>query len=72
MKVNGGISIGNILTIIVLILSLAMGWGAMDSTLKSMEYKLVLKANKDVVDTHFLYIQKQLDEIKTMLEEKEK
>tara|TARA_Y100000310_G_C20508152_1_gene727434 strand:+ start:20 stop:244 length:225 start_codon:yes stop_codon:yes gene_type:complete len=70
IKVNGSISMGNILVIVTMVVSIAIGWATMNTSIQKMNGELSLKAEKDVVDTHFIYIQKQLDEIKTMIKEK--
>jgi hypothetical protein len=70
MKVNGNVSVGNILTIAVILLSVAVGWGSIQANVNDIDNMVKTKANKDVVDIQFLYIQKQLDEIKTLIKER--
>ena len=70
MKVNGNVSVGNILTIAVILLSVAVGWGSIQANVNDIDNMVKTKANKDVVDIQFLYIQKQLDEIKNLIKER--
>lgn len=70
MKMNGNVSVGNILTIAVILLSVAVGWGSIQANVNDIDKMVKTKANKDVVDIQFIYIQKQLDEIKTLIKER--
>tara|TARA_R100000501_G_C2609372_1_gene104375 strand:- start:821 stop:1045 length:225 start_codon:yes stop_codon:yes gene_type:complete len=70
IKVNGSISMGNILVIVTMVVSIAIGWAKMTSSVDKINGELQQKADKEVVQTHFIYIQKQLDEIKSMIKEK--
>ena len=70
MKMNGNVSVGNILTIAVILFSVAVGWGSIQANVNDIDNMVKTKANKDVVDIQFLYIQKQLDEIKTLIKER--
>ena len=53
-----------------MVVSIAIGWAKMTSSVDKINSELQQKADKEVVQTHFIYIQKQLDEIKTMIKEK--
>lgn len=70
MKMNGNVSVGNILTIAVILFSVAVGWGSIQANVNDIDNMVKTKANKDVVDIQFVYIQKQLDEIKTLIKER--
>jgi hypothetical protein len=68
MKINGGISVGNVIVIITIIVSVAVAWGSMNSNMAQVKSELDEKASKEVVDVKFEYIQKELMEIKQMLD----
>ena len=68
MKIDGGISIGNLWTIVVTLMALAVLWGSSQNRIANLEKTLNRKANKAVVDVKFDFIQTQLSDIKTMLE----
>ncbi|MAK37733.1 MAG: hypothetical protein CMC15_16355 [Flavobacteriaceae bacterium] len=68
MKIQGGISIGNIITITMLGFSLALGWGTMEEKTAQIEQDLQAKADQAVVDVQFEYIKRDLAEIKTLLQ----
>jgi hypothetical protein len=61
---------GNILVIVTMVVSIAIGWAKMTSSVDKINGELQQKVDKEVVQTHFIYIQKQLDEIKSMIKEK--
>jgi hypothetical protein len=67
MKLNGRISVGNIIVIVTLIASLAMAWGAMTSNISRVRAELEKKADKEIVSLQFEYIKQQLEEIKQRL-----
>tara|TARA_Y100000310_G_scaffold190140_1_gene190102 strand:- start:831 stop:1055 length:225 start_codon:yes stop_codon:yes gene_type:complete len=68
MKIDGGISVGNVWTIVVTLMALAVLWGSSQNRIANIEKTLNRKANKAVVDVKFDFIQTQLSDIKTMLE----
>ena len=70
MKINGGISTGNIIVMATMVISIALAYSKLSITVDIINAELVKKAEKEVVDIHFTYIQQQLDEIKTLIKEK--
>ena len=70
MKIQGGISIGNIITIVMLGFSLALGWGTMNEKTAQLEQDLEYKADQKVVDVQFEYIKRDLNEIKQLIRSK--
>ena len=70
MKINGGISVGNIITIGMLAITVALAWGAMDSRLLLVQDELGKKADKDLINVKLKYIQRDVAEIKQMLKDK--
>ena len=72
MKVMNGdgsyaISLGNIITILVIISSVAVLWGSMGNTIKHMQSEIQLKADRELIETHLEYIAQQIDDIKKTL-----
>ena len=72
MKVKNGdgsyaISLGNIITILVIISSVAVLWGSMGNTIKHMESEIQLKADRELIETHLEYIAQQIEDIKETL-----
>ena len=72
MKVKNGdgsyaISLGNIITILVIISSVAVLWGSMGNTIQHMESEIQLKADRELIETHLEYIAQQIDDIKKTL-----
>jgi|TARA_R100001530_G_scaffold125237_1_gene93675 hypothetical protein len=70
MKINGGISVGNIITIGMLAITVALAWGAMDSRLLLVQDELGKKADKELINVKLKYIQRDVAEIKQMLKDK--
>jgi hypothetical protein len=70
MKINGGISTGNIIVMATMVISVALAYSKLSTTVEMINGELAKKAEKDVVEVHFIYIQQQLDEIKTLIKEK--
>jgi hypothetical protein len=69
MKINGGISVGNIITIAMLGVAMAVAWGAMDTKLVSVQTQLDKKANKELINVQLKYIQRDVAEIKAILKD---
>ena len=67
MKINRGITTGNIIQIVILVLGLAVLWGTQTTKMSYVESELEQKADKDIVEVQFDYITKQLEEVKQML-----
>ena len=72
MKVKNGdgsyaISLGNIITILVIISSVAVLWGSMGNTIKHMQSEIQLKADRELIETHLEYIAQQIEDIKETL-----
>ena len=70
MKINGGISTGNIIVVVTMVVSVALAYSKLSTTVDMINGELAKKAEKDVVEVHFTYIQQQLDEIKTLIKER--
>jgi hypothetical protein len=70
MQISGGISTGNIIVMITMLISVVLAYSKLSTTVDVVNIELSKKAEKEVVDVHFTYIQQQLDEIKTLIKEK--
>jgi hypothetical protein len=70
MKIQGGVSIGNIITIVMLGVSMALAWGNMTETVESLEIRIGSKSDKYLTDYKFQVIMRDIKEIKEMLKEK--
>ena len=68
MKINESFSIGNVWTIAVTLLALAVLWGSNQNKIDNLEKAIETKANKELVEVKFEFIQSQLSEIKDLLE----
>ena len=73
MKIKNGdgsyaISIGNVITILVIIASMAVVYGSMNNTIKHVEADIQLKADRELVETHLQYISNQIEDLKRMVE----
>tara|TARA_Y100000310_G_scaffold328444_1_gene396588 strand:+ start:398 stop:607 length:210 start_codon:yes stop_codon:yes gene_type:complete len=66
-KINGNISLGNILVILTMLVTIVLSYSKLSAGVEALDKK----ADKEVVDVHFKYIQKQLDEIKTLIKERD-
>ena len=69
MKINGGISLGNVIVIITLIASVAVAWGSMSSIIYEVKEDVERKADKELVDYKFTVILSEIAEIKDMLKQ---
>lgn len=74
MKLKNGdgslaITFGNILTIIVMIASVAVVYGQINTRVNTVEIALQLKADRELIETHLEYIAQQIDDIKESLNE---
>ena len=69
MKLDEKLSIGNVITILVLLVSVISSWGMMNQSINSINTRLDQKSDKQVVDTKFQFIQQDLSEIKEMIKE---
>ncbi len=69
MKINGGISLGNVIVIITLIASVAVAWGSMSSIISEVKEDVEKKADKELVDYKFTVILSEIAEIKDMLKQ---
>jgi len=70
MIINGGISTGNIIVMATMVISVVLAYSKLSTTVDMINGELAKKAEKDVVEVHFIYIQQQLNEIKTLIKEK--
>ena len=78
-KINGDISLGNILVILTMLASVIFSYSNLqanvDVVAKDVEkvtQSMAKKANKDVVEIQFIYINDQLEEIKNLIQERAK
>ena len=69
MKISNGISLGNIVTISMLLVAIIFGWSTMSSDISTLKSEIDEKADKDVIEVKFEYIQQELSEIKEMLKD---
>ena len=69
MKINGGISLGNVIVIITLIATVAVAWGSMSSIIFEVKEDVEKKADKELVDYKFTVILSEIAEIKDMLKQ---
>ena len=69
MKLNGGISKGNIIVLVTMFVSVILAYSKLSTTVDMINGELSKKAEKEVVEVHFTYIQQQLNEIKTLIKE---
>jgi|TARA_R100001530_G_scaffold7088_2_gene7933 hypothetical protein len=69
MKLNGGISTGNIIVLVTMFVSVILAYSKLSTTVDMINGELAKKAEKEVVEVHFTYIQQQLNEIKTLIKE---
>ena len=74
MKLKNGdgslaVSFGNVLTMIVMICSVAVVYGSINTRVEAVEINLQLKADRELIETHLEYIAQQIEEIKNTLNE---
>ena len=73
MKINNGISLGNIWTIAITMLALAVLWGSGQTKIQNVESDIekleTEKADKDVIEVKLDNMSSQIAEIKEMLKE---
>ena len=74
MKLKNGdgslaVSFGNVLTMIVMITSVAVVYGSINTRVEAVEINLQLKADRELIETHLEYIAQQIEEIKNSLNE---
>ena len=67
---KNGLNLYNIIVMLSLLVTIALAYSKMSTTVEVINKELHQKANKDVVDVHFKYIQQQLNQIKELIEEK--
>tara|TARA_Y100001963_G_C6594730_1_gene359665 strand:+ start:285 stop:497 length:213 start_codon:yes stop_codon:yes gene_type:complete len=70
MKINKNVSTGNIVTIFTMVVAIALSYGRVSTRVDMVNAELIKKAEKEVIEVHFEYIQKQLDEIKVLIKER--
>ncbi|HCV04687.1 MAG TPA: hypothetical protein DG048_18780 [Pseudoalteromonas sp.] len=69
MKINGSISTGNVITLATVLLTFALGYGKLQVSTKNVAKELDKKADRELVEIKLEYIQRDLNEIKSMLKE---
>ena len=71
MKINNGVSLGNIWSIVITLMALAVLWGTSQSKLAYVEEELeelsIGKADKNVVEVQLEAISSDIAEIKEMI-----
>ena len=71
MKINNGVSLGNIWSIVITLMALAVLWGTNQSKLAYVEEELeelsISKADKNVVEVQLEAISSDIAEIKEMV-----
>ena len=71
MKINNGVSLGNIWSIVITLMALAVLWGTNQSKLAYVEEELeelsIGKADKNVVEVRLESISEDIEEIKEMI-----
>jgi len=71
MKINNGVSLGNIWSIVITLMALAVLWGTNQSKLAYVEDELeelsISKADKNVVEVQLEAISSDIAEIKEMI-----
>lgn len=67
MKISKGITTGNIIQIVVMLLGLAVLWGETGKRVDYIEKEVNKKANVESVNIQFQHISEQLNELKSML-----
>lgn len=78
-KINGDISLGNILVILTMLASVIFSYSNLQANVnvvakdvEKVSERVAKKANKDVVEIQFMHINSQLEEIKTLIQERGK
>ena len=73
MKISNGVSLGNIWSIVITLMALAVLWGSNQSKLDYVENEIeelnTSKADKNVIELHLDLITNDIAEIKEMLKE---
>ena len=73
MKISNGVSLGNIWSIVITLMALAVLWGSNQSKLDYVESEIeelnTSKADKNVIELHLDLITNDIAEIKEMLKE---
>ena len=71
MKIINGFSLGNIWSIIITLMALAVLWGSSQSKLEYVEGEIedlkIKKADRDVIELHLDLITNDISEIKQMI-----
>ena len=71
MKISNGVSLGNIWSIVITLMALAVLWGSNQSKLEYVEGEIeelsISKADKDVVEVQLEAISSDIAEIKEMI-----
>jgi hypothetical protein len=68
MRLNGNFSVGNVWTIIITLMALAVLWGSSQNRISNIERQLERKVDRELVEVKFEFIQSQLSDIKQLLE----
>ena len=67
MKINGGISIGNIITIAAMLITIAIAYGSLDNRMSTVNKDLNKKADKELINYKIEVIMNDIAEIKQLL-----
>ena len=71
IKINGGISMGNLLVILTMLASVIFSYSRLAADVEDVRRLAGKKANQEMVDLKFGYIHQQLDEIKNLIKERD-
>ena len=71
IKINGGISMGNLLVILTMLASVIFSYSRLAADVEDVRRMAGKKANQEMVDLKFGYIHQQLDEIKNLIKERD-
>ena len=69
MKLNTKVSIENMVAIAILLVTVAVSYGAMDTKLKIVQKTVDLKANKELIEYKITVMMNDIAEIKETLKE---
>ena len=71
MKISNGFSLGNVWSIIITLMALAVLWGSSQSKLEYVEDEIedlkIKKADRDVIELHLDLITNDISEIRQMI-----
>ena len=72
MNLDNRMSWANVITIGILLFSIAVSFGMMNTNITTLNSRIDQKADENVVEVKFQFIQEDLSEIKTMISSMQK